>query len=72
MATSLDFENRIVHCVSALDPDKEYSVSYDVLVIGVGAIPNDFNIPGVKEHAFFLKVCRPLILRFMHKVSLSS
>lgn len=44
-----------MQCVSALDPGKSYEVDYDALVIGVGAVPNDFNIPGVKEHAYFLK-----------------
>ena len=33
-----------------------YPVSYDILVIGVGANSNTFNIAGVNEHAFFLKV----------------
>ena len=28
---------------------------YDKLVVGVGFQPNDFNIPGVKEHALFMK-----------------
>lgn len=56
-ATGLDAEQQVVHCVSALDPSKKYDVSYDVLVIGVGAVPNDFNVPGVKEHGYFLKVC---------------
>lgn len=55
-ATRLDTERQVVECVSALDPASgSYDVSYDLLVIGVGAIPNDFNIPGVKEHALFLK-----------------
>ena len=31
------------------------TLPYDHLVIGVGAEPNTFNIPGVKENAFFLK-----------------
>lgn len=30
-------------------------IPYDVLVIGVGFQPNDFNTPGVKEHALFMK-----------------
>ena len=47
-----------MQCVSSLDPAKTYEVSYDTLVIGVGAAPNDFNVPGVMEHAFFLKVRR--------------
>ena len=55
-ATGLDPERKVVQCVSALDPHKSYEVDYDYLIIGVGAVPNDFNIPGVKEHAFFLKV----------------
>lgn len=55
-ATGLDTERQVVQCVSSLDPAKEYEVSYDILVIGIGAVPNDFNVPGVKEHAFFLKV----------------
>ena len=43
-----------------LDPKRhEYEVEYDKLVIGVGARPNTFGVPGVEEHAFFLKV-RPL------------
>ena len=55
-AQGLDTKRRLVHCESALDPGKRYSVEYDHLVIGVGAISNDFGVPGVKEHAFFLKV----------------
>ena len=50
-------EDKVVKCASVLDPDKVYNVSYDKLVIGVGAVSNDFNVSGVKEHAFFLKVC---------------
>jgi NADH:ubiquinone reductase (non-electrogenic) len=30
-------------------------LSYDKLVIAVGAQPNTFGIPGVQEHALFLK-----------------
>lgn len=55
-ATGLDPDRQVVQCVSALDPGMSYEVGYDVLVIGVGAVPNDFNIPGVNEHAYFLKV----------------
>lgn len=39
------------------NPDT-FSLEYDRLVIGVGADTNDFGIPGVKEHAYFLKVTR--------------
>lgn len=55
----LDMQNKVVHCRSALAPDIEYDVPYDKLVIGVGAVANDFGIPGVKEHAYYLRViCR--------------
>lgn len=78
-AMGLDSEKQIVHCVSALDPSMCYDVPYDVLVIAVGAVSSDFNIPGVKEHAFFLRVCKsqcidvlcnrwePLIVIFTHE-----
>ena len=55
-AVDLDKENQMVCCVSVLDSTLKYKVPYDVLVIGVGAEPNTFGIPGVKEHAYFLKV----------------
>lgn len=55
-ARGLDVEGKVVHCESALSPGDTYQVSYDKLVIGVGAVSNDFGIAGVKEHAFFLKV----------------
>ena len=31
------------------------AVPFDYLILGVGAIYNDFGVPGVKEHGFFLK-----------------
>ena len=55
-AVGLDVDRKRVRCASVLDPSVEYEVAYDKLVIGVGAVANDFNVPGVKEHAFFLKV----------------
>lgn len=61
-ATHLDHEKKIVQCRSALDPSMTYPVSYDTLVIGVGANSSTFNIPGVNEHAFFLKVVRERLL----------
>ena len=30
-------------------------MAYDKLVIACGAVPNTFHIPGVREHACFLK-----------------
>lgn len=29
-------------------------LSYDVLIIAIGSVANDFNIPGAREHCFFL------------------
>ncbi|VDC01554.1 unnamed protein product [Peniophora sp. CBMAI 1063] len=40
---------------AAMHPDKAFQIPYDKLVIAVGAYSQTFNIPGVKEHAFFLK-----------------
>jgi NADH:ubiquinone reductase (non-electrogenic) len=33
----------------------EFTVPYELLVIAVGAVSNTFNVPGVAEHAHFLK-----------------
>ena len=45
--TSIDFEKQV------LTGDRS-SYSYDQLLISTGAQTADFNIPGVKEHAFYL------------------
>lgn len=55
-AISLDLKDKSVECESVLRPGHKYRMGYDKLVIGVGALSNTFNVPGVKEHAFFLKV----------------
>lgn len=56
-AIGLDMKNKKVKCTSIL-LNNQYEVPYDKLVIGVGAVSNTFGVPGVKEHAFFLKVMR--------------
>ena len=33
----------------------EFSMKYDMLVVAIGSVNNTFNIPGVQEHAHFLK-----------------
>ncbi|KAG8806890.1 hypothetical protein FRC17_004747 [Serendipita sp. 399] len=61
---SIDFAKKEVICTSALqdwDPSRSFSVKYDKLVISVGAHTQTFNIPGVREHAFFLKETRDAI-----------
>ncbi|KAF8923695.1 hypothetical protein BGZ58_002651 [Dissophora ornata] len=39
----------------AIGSTNNISLDYDHLIISVGSYSNTFNIPGVKEHAFFLK-----------------
>ena len=56
MATGLDHKNKTISCQSMLRPGLNYSLSYDKLVIGIGALSNTFGVPGVLEHASFLKV----------------
>lgn len=50
----VDFEKRQIIC-STIDPDVEFALDYDYLVIAVGAWNNTFGIPGVEQHAYFLK-----------------
>lgn len=54
-ALKLDLAGKTVHCSNVLNADVTYDVGFDKLVIGVGARPNTFGVPGVTEHAFFLK-----------------
>ncbi len=53
-AERLDPERRVLFCRAAAD-STTFEVRYDLLVIAVGAISDTFNIPGVAEHALFLK-----------------
>ena len=55
-AEDLDSEKQVLHCRSMLRDDLTYELSYDKLIIGVGALSNTFGVPGVLDHAFFLKV----------------
>ncbi|CAG8609016.1 8266_t:CDS:10, partial [Ambispora leptoticha] len=51
-----DLDNQIVNCTSNLEKKRDkFSIPYDTLVIAVGANSNTFGIPGVGEHALFLK-----------------
>ncbi|XP_059175954.1 probable NADH dehydrogenase isoform X1 [Physella acuta] len=54
-ATHLDTKKQEINCTSVLKPSLQYSLRYDKLVIGVGALTNTFGVPGVQENAFFLK-----------------
>ena len=53
-AMEVDLAERVVVCQSP-DPETRFSVAYDTLVVAVGAGNNTFGIPGVEEHAIFLK-----------------
>ncbi len=53
-ALSVDPGQRVVECEGSLD-GKRFTLSYDLLVIAVGALSNTFNIPGVEKYALFLK-----------------
>lgn len=55
-ATDVDFCKKQLHVTSVLRPTLSYKLDYDKLVIGVGALSNTFNVPGVETNAFFLKV----------------
>ncbi len=55
----LDRAQRLVHLAPTLGIADaiiipERTVPYDLLVIGIGSVTNDFGIPGVREHCTFL------------------
>ena len=59
-ATSVDKEERIVHCDSVICEGnscsiEQFDVPYDRLIVTVGAQTNTFGIPGVKEYCNYLK-----------------
>jgi NADH:ubiquinone reductase (non-electrogenic) len=53
--TGVDPEKRLLKCSGIGADHSNLEISYDHLVVGVGAKPNTFGIPGVQEHAMFLK-----------------
>jgi len=52
---SIDPVSKSLQVQSALDESLKYDIEFDKLVIGCGAVTNTFNVPGVEEHAYFLK-----------------
>ncbi len=54
IAQEIDTDKRLVQCKGVGDSHL-FSVAYDILVVAVGAVSNTFNVPGVAEHALFLK-----------------
>ncbi|KAI1608259.1 NADH dehydrogenase [Exophiala viscosa] len=57
-ATKIDYEKKIIYAKDDSDvkgDTMETEVPFDMLVVGVGAENATFGIPGVREHACFLK-----------------
>jgi NADH:ubiquinone reductase (non-electrogenic) len=52
--TEINTQSQSITCRSH-DEDPVFSLRYDILVIAVGCNTNTFGIPGVEEHALFLK-----------------
>ncbi len=57
--TAVDRKRKCLSIAGSVDSDgREYlpprTLAYDILVIAVGSVTNDFGIPGVAEHCFFL------------------
>ncbi|KAI1703595.1 pyridine nucleotide-disulfide oxidoreductase domain-containing protein [Ditylenchus destructor] len=52
---NIDFQNKQVIYRASLAPDITSKLDYDKIVIGVGALPSTFGVPGVREYSFFLK-----------------
>ncbi|XP_041347416.1 internal alternative NAD(P)H-ubiquinone oxidoreductase A1, mitochondrial-like [Gigantopelta aegis] len=73
-AVGLDTEEKTLVCESVLKQSLRYTLSYDKLVIGVGSLSNTFGVPGVSEHAFFLKEvadARRIRNRLLHNIELA-
>jgi NADH dehydrogenase len=56
----LDRERRLVHVAPTFDDEgrqvtPQRSIAYDILVMAIGSLTNDFQTPGVKEHAIALE-----------------
>ncbi|OGM49384.1 hypothetical protein ABOM_003602 [Aspergillus bombycis] len=57
-AVKIDYDRRVIHIQDpsgAQGQARQAEIPFDMLVMGVGADNATFNIPGVKEHACFLK-----------------
>ena len=51
----IDTANQTVDCSPLNKGDPHFTLKYDKLVVAVGCDVNTFNIPGVKEHSYFMK-----------------
>ena len=53
--TSVDLTKKSIQCKGVNSHVGTFPIKYDHLVVACGAEPATFNIPGVKEHASFMK-----------------
>lgn len=53
-AVGIDVAARVARCRSEIG-GVEWDQPFDLLAVGVGCVTNTFNVPGVAEHACFLK-----------------
>ena len=51
----INTQTKQIRCRDFFKTEKEFSLDYDYLVCCHGAKSNTFNVPGVEQHAFFLK-----------------
>lgn len=53
----IDFDRKICTCYPSFDdiPPTRFDVQYDIVIIAPGCENNTFGIPGVREHAIFVK-----------------
>ncbi|MBA3660545.1 MAG: NAD(P)/FAD-dependent oxidoreductase [Gammaproteobacteria bacterium] len=67
---SLNRDIKTIELAQILTPEEtgyipQREIAYDVLVMAVGSVANDFNIPGVRDHCIFLD--NPDQARFFHQ-----
>lgn len=54
-ATDIDPVTKTISVKNNDSSKEDHKIDYDILVMSVGAASTTFNIPGVNEHAFFMK-----------------
>lgn len=52
--TGINKEEKKINCMDS-DTKMEFTLDYDILVVSVGEITNNYNIEGVNEYAYFLR-----------------
>ncbi len=51
---SIDLKKKAIRCEGS-PPETKFILPYDILVIATGSSVNTYGVPGVREHALFLK-----------------